>query len=64
MVKQKFAEKKVSILSEGEIDGPTIDSKQFIDQHYYAIASKATLLQPGQLNVPVDKFQSKATCHP
>jgi hypothetical protein len=26
-----------------------------IDQHYYAIASKATILKPSQLNVPTDK---------
>jgi len=30
-----------------------------IDQHYYAIASKATILKPDQLNVPEDKFQTQ-----
>jgi len=30
-----------------------------IDQHYYAIASKATILKPAQLNVPADKFKAK-----
>ena len=39
------------------IDGPTIDAKRLIDQHYYAIASKATLLKPSELPVPEDKFQ-------
>ena len=32
-----------------------IDEKKLIDQHYYAIASKATILKPEQLNVPADK---------
>lgn len=30
---------------------------KLIDQHYYAIASKATLLKPNQLPVPADKFE-------
>ena len=28
----------------------------YIDQHYYAIASKATILKPAALNVPGEKF--------
>lgn len=28
-----------------------------IDQHYYAIASKATLLKPADMPVPADKFE-------
>jgi len=31
--------------------------KQLIDKHYYAIASKATLLTPDKLTVPADKFK-------
>ena len=46
-------------MSEGEIDGKTIDSKKLIDQHYYAIASKATILKPDALPVPADKFKEK-----
>jgi nucleoside diphosphate kinase len=57
LVKSKFAEVGVKILTEGEIDGATIDSKKLIDQHYYAIASKATIMTPDQLNVPKDKFK-------
>ena len=30
---------------------------QLIDQHYYAIASKATLLKPKDMPVPADKFE-------
>ena len=29
-----------------------------VDQHYYAIASKATLVKPSELPVPADKFKS------
>lgn len=47
------------VASEGDIDGPTIDLKKYIDQHYYAIASKATLLPPSELPVPADKFKEK-----
>jgi len=45
--------------SEGQINGPEIDKKRLIDQHYYAIASKATLLSPDKLPVSADKFQEK-----
>ena len=57
-VKKKFAEKEIGILKEGEITGEAIDKKQYIDQHYYAIASKATILKPEQLNIPTDKFKA------
>jgi len=46
----------ISIISEGDISGTEIDEKKLIDQHYYAIASKATLLDPKDLAVPADKF--------
>jgi hypothetical protein len=46
-----------TVLSEGAISGEEIDSKKLIDQHYYAIASKATILKPAALAVPADKFE-------
>lgn len=58
MVLAKFAEKGIEVLVEGVIDGPTIDSKKLIDQHYYAIASKATITTAAALPVPADKFES------
>jgi len=58
LVTKKFGEVGIEILAEGDIDGPTIDAKKLIDQHYYAIASKATILTPDQLNVPKDKFSA------
>ena len=59
LVKEVFAAKSISIVSEGEIDAATIDANKLIDQHYYAIASKATLTAPKDLPVPADKFKAK-----
>merc|ERR1719401_867712 len=52
LVKERLEAKGITILKEGDIKGEDIDSKKLIDQHYYAIASKATLLKPNELNVP------------
>eukprot|EP00397_Hematodinium_sp_SG-2012_P020628 GEMP01021265.1.p1 GENE.GEMP01021265.1~~GEMP01021265.1.p1 ORF type:complete len:443 (+),score=126.96 GEMP01021265.1:108-1436(+) len=56
-VKKKMQEHDIAILKEGSIAAEDIDKKKLIDQHYYAIASKATLLKPTQLKVPKDKFK-------
>ena len=56
MIAEKFAEQGIEVLTEGEIDGPTIDAEKLIDQHYYAIASKATITTASQLPVPAAKF--------
>ena len=49
----------IKVLREGELTGPQIDAGMLIDQHYYAIASKATLLKPTEMPVPKAKFQEK-----
>jgi len=59
LVKATLESKDVTILSEGDIAGEDIDAKKLIDQHYYAIASKATILKPEALHVPADKFKEK-----
>merc|ERR1711865_1255840 len=59
LVSKGLADQGVTIVSEGSIASEDIDSKKLIDQHYYAIASKATILQPHQLNVPQDKFEEQ-----
>ncbi|CAD7933307.1 unnamed protein product [Amoebophrya sp. A25] len=59
VVKAGLEAKKVTVLKEGLITGKEIDEKQLIDNHYYAIASKATILKPAQLNVPKKMFQDK-----
>jgi len=57
MVREKLIAAGIEILSESDIDGATIDEKKLIDQHYYAIASKATILPAEKIPVPEDKFQ-------
>merc|ERR1719380_530851 len=59
LVKETFEKKGVKVLKEGSIEAEQIDKKQLIDKHYYAIASKATLLTPDKLNVPKDKFKEQ-----
>eukprot|EP00929_Paragymnodinium_shiwhaense_P037244 TRINITY_DN1987_c0_g2_i1.p1 TRINITY_DN1987_c0_g2~~TRINITY_DN1987_c0_g2_i1.p1 ORF type:complete len:2122 (-),score=771.88 TRINITY_DN1987_c0_g2_i1:341-6706(-) len=50
LVRQKFADAKISILNEGVLDAKVIDEKKLIDKHYGAIASKASLLKPAETN--------------
>ncbi|KAL3770672.1 hypothetical protein ACHAWU_004371 [Discostella pseudostelligera] len=57
MVRDALLAKGIEILSESDIDGKTIDEKKLIDQHYYAIASKATILAADEIPVPADKFE-------
>merc|ERR1719324_2106739 len=59
LAKAGLEAKGIRILKEGSIKGEVIDKKKLIDQHYYAIASKATILKPEQLNVPEDKFKGQ-----
>ena len=57
LVREKLIEAGITIVSESEADGKTIDEKKLIDQHYYAIASKATILPAKDIPVPTDKFE-------
>ena len=62
LVAKKFADMGIEIVTEGDMDGPTIDTKKHIDQHYYAIASKATLLKPSaDLNKPCGAIIGRAS---
>jgi nucleoside diphosphate kinase len=56
LVKSKLEGAGLTILQEGDISSEDIDSKKLVDQHYYAIASKATITPPAELVVPEDKF--------
>ena len=56
-VKTTLLESGITILKEITIDGVTIDKNKLIDQHYYSIASKATILQPKDIPVPISKFE-------
>lgn len=57
LVRQDLEAKGIKVLAEGELSSETIDKEKLIDQHYYAIASKATILKPEEMNVPADKFE-------
>jgi len=56
-VKEALLAKGMKITGEGDITADVIDKKKLIDQHYYSIASKATILKPHELNIPEDKFE-------
>lgn len=57
LVARTFSTQGIRVLEQGELTGEQIDEGRLIDQHYYAIASKATLMKPQQLPVPAAKFQ-------
>jgi len=59
LVSATLASKNITVLSEGELTAEEIDSGMLIDQHYYAIASKATLVKPNQLPVNSEKFEKQ-----
>jgi len=50
-----LAARGIKIVGEGELDNKTIESKKLIDNHYYAIANKASLTKPVDLNPPAAK---------
>lgn len=57
LVRAKLIEAGITIISECEVTGEKIDADKLIDQHYYAIASKATILPASEIPVPDDKFE-------
>jgi hypothetical protein len=57
LVSKKLIDAGCKIISENIITGIEIDEKKLIDNHYYAIASKATILKPSELIIPEDKFE-------
>jgi len=59
IVKKKLEGQGCSVISTGVIHAEKIDQDNLVDVHYYAIASKAVLLKPYQLPVPIDKFREK-----
>ena len=52
LVRATFGKQNIEITREGELTAAEIDAKKLIDQHYYSIASKATILKPAAINVP------------
>jgi len=56
LVKAQLRERSISIVDEGEIDAVSILSRKLVDTHYYAIANKASLSKPVELNPPAAKL--------
>jgi len=52
LVAQKLKESGIRVTGHGVITAESIDKNMFIDKHYGAIASKAVVLKPSELNVP------------
>jgi len=61
LVKKGLAKYGITILSEGTLDAKTIEDKLLIDNHYYAIANKASLTKPADLNPPEAKLKEFET---
>jgi len=59
LVKETLEKNDISIKKEGSLEAEEIAKYKKIDKHYYAIASKATLLSPSELNVPKQSFKEK-----
>jgi len=59
LVREELTKRGITVLKELDISGEEIDSKKLIDQHYYAIASKATILPAKDIPVPADKFKAE-----
>lgn len=57
LVMRKLESEGIHILSQVDIGGEEIDSKGLIDQHYYSIASKATILSAKNIPVPRELFR-------
>mmetsp|Transcript_3688 Transcript_3688/g.12289 ORF Transcript_3688/g.12289 Transcript_3688/m.12289 type:complete len:180 (+) Transcript_3688:890-1429(+) len=55
LVARSLAEAGVKIYAEGELDAAAIERDRLIDNHYYAIANKASLTKPADLNPPAPK---------
>jgi len=59
LVQDQLKAAGMTITREGSLTSEEIDAKKLIDQHYYAIASKATILKPHELNVLKEKFEAQ-----
>lgn len=58
LVKERLAANGIEILGEGRLEAQEIDERLLIDTHYGAIAKRAVVQQPHELNVP-EKAQAE-----
>ena len=52
LVEERLKDSGIRVTGNGVITAESIDKNMFIDKHYGAIASKAVVLKPSELNVP------------
>jgi len=57
LVKQKLDKAGIHVVMEWEVSAKEMQDKKLIDNHYFSIASKATLKTPDKLNVPLKIFE-------
>jgi len=60
LVSSKFGEAGITIYKEGTLTADVIEKDKLIDNHYYAIANKASLSKPAELNPPAAKQEEFA----
>jgi hypothetical protein len=60
LVSTKFAKAGISVVKEGSLSAAVIEKDKLIDNHYYAIANKASLSKPAELNPPLAKQEEFA----
>ncbi len=60
LVKATFAKEGITVYKEGDLDAKAIEQDKLIDNHYYAIANKASLSKPAELNPPAPKQEDFA----
>jgi nucleoside diphosphate kinase len=57
LVSSEFAKAGMTIYKEGALEAKVIEQDKLIDNHYYAIANKASLSKPAELNPPPAKVE-------
>jgi len=58
LAKSSFVKAGITVYKEGKLTGDVIEKDKLIDNHYYAIANKASLTKPAELNPP-EKAQAE-----
>ena len=56
LLKGQLRDRGLTVAEEGEIDAVTMLSRKLVDNHYYAIANKASLSKPTELHPPSGKL--------
>jgi len=56
LAQAKLTTAGITLGASGQLDGPTIEARRLIDNHYYAIANKASLTAPKDLQPPAPRL--------